>query len=387
VQIQDCGHDAIQIAPLASTTAANNTIKNSQIIRAGWQSIELNAGSSTAQILDTNIINDYVKDGNIIRVSNGAGSINISNSGGTTCNVDRTKVQGTTVEFTNPPSNVLDTAATGNFEGIQAQDNTCHTSYVGNTIENSNYESFVMGGTGGVETGNTCISGGLLGAGAGCYMFSFGNASQTVGELVVSGNSATNLSAIEVGYLFAVQDEAATGTNTYQDIIFANNVGDGGTAGALVGFRWFRNASDALTLFNVKASNLTLTNAATPVQLTYGSGGSTSGAVLLDNGSFDPSPIYASGCSTGTPTISGSFHNFLLTIGTTPATTCTLTMPRAPTGWWANCSDITSKTNGGYLTQQISNTTTQVVIGGYNTSGSATAWNASDVIQCQAGQY
>jgi hypothetical protein len=62
-------------------------------------------------------------------------------------------------------------------------------------------------------------------------------------------------------------------------------------------------------------------------------------------------------------------------------------MPRAPTGWWANCSDITSKTNGGYLTQQISNTTTQVVIGGYNTSGSATAWNASDVIQCQAGQY
>ena len=161
-----------------------------------------------------------------------------------------------------------------------------------------------------------------------------------------------------------------------------------GTGGFTAALRYFNSAhsGNSVTLNNVGFHNpcITLVNGGTPVALTYAS--STTGAVTLDDGPADPSPVYASGCSTGTPTITGSFHDFQLAIGATPATTCTLTMPRAATAWGIQGADVTLKTNGGFNTQQISGTTTSVVLGGYNTSGSATAWNASDVLQLHANQ-
>jgi hypothetical protein len=74
---------------------------------------------------------------------------------------------------------------------------------------------------------------------------------------------------------------------------------------------------------------------------------------------------------------------FEINVGTGgTASTCAFTMPAATTGWACQANDVTNPTTGGgYNVKQTSAiSTTAVTLTGYNTSASATAWTASDIL-------
>jgi hypothetical protein len=50
-----------------------------------------------------------------------------------------------------------------------------------------------------------------------------------------------------------------------------------------------------------------------------------------------------------------------------------------------HCDDLTNPTTGGgFIVKQTGFSATSATITGYNTSGSATAWTASDILHCMA---
>jgi hypothetical protein len=262
-QFVDCAQNGVQVSTSGTITVGGVTIKDSQILRSGHNAIEINNPSATALITNTSVLHNYVKDGNINHVG-GAGSINVSNSGGTNCGTDKTLIQGNRVEFTTPPSNVLDTAAAGDYEGIQSQDNTCHTKEDNNIVFQSYYEGFVMGGLGGEMTNDTCDACGLLGAGAGAFMYSYSGAAGTVGDIVMANLTATNSTSSALGYCVSVQDNNTSlgGQQvTYQNI----NVGPvtcserPGGGSYNIGARFTHSGgTDDLTLSNVVFHNVTV---------------------------------------------------------------------------------------------------------------------------------
>jgi hypothetical protein len=72
------------------------------------------------------------------------------------------------------------------------------------------------------------------------------------------------------------------------------------------------------------------------------------------------------------------------------ASTAVLTLAEAPTGWNCSAFDITNPTTGGgYNVKQTasSNFPATVTLTGYNTSGSATAWTASDILRVKCSAY
>jgi len=99
------------------------------------------------------------------------------------------------------------------------------------------------------------------------------------------------------------------------------------------------------------------------------------GALVFSN----TPPTISSGFGTG-PTITAlNTVGFSVKVGTSPGTTGTISLPAAPNGWILTGWNITSA--GTLYIQQTAYTTTSATITSLaNSSGSATAFNANDVI-------
>lgn len=100
----------------------------------------------------------------------------------------------------------------------------------------------------------------------------------------------------------------------------------------------------------------------------------------------DVAPAIASGFGTS-PSISAptSTAAFRITIGSSPGSTGTITLPTATTGWNCFASDLT--TPGTNATKQTGGSTTTAVLTNYNTTtGIAANWTAADalIVNCVA---
>lgn len=78
---------------------------------------------------------------------------------------------------------------------------------------------------------------------------------------------------------------------------------------------------------------------------------------------------------------------FTINIGTGGvASTGTITLPTATTGWWVSCFDVT--TPASFVTNQTGGSTTTATVTNYSrTTGLAIAWTASDILRCHAEAY
>ena len=97
--------------------------------------------------------------------------------------------------------------------------------------------------------------------------------------------------------------------------------------------------------------------------------------------------------SSGAPTISSGFGAsaaivgtgtaaFMVKVGTKPAASGTIVLPRATNGWNCFAFDVTSPMlGGGYSVKQTADSTTSVTLAGYDASGSPRNWAANDMLR------
>ena len=90
-------------------------------------------------------------------------------------------------------------------------------------------------------------------------------------------------------------------------------------------------------------------------------------------------PTISAGFGTGGTVTGANTVGFKVTVGTTPGTTGTLTFPAAPNGWIVTGWNITSASTL-YIQQSAYTTTSATITSLANNSGSATAFNAGDVL-------
>jgi hypothetical protein len=123
---------------------------------------------------------------------------------------------------------------------------------------------------------------------------------------------------------------------------------------------------------NPAIATLTLSGTVTHANLKNG----TSGHVWF----FTTAPTISSGFGTSPSVVANNGTlAFTINVGTGgTASSGVITLPGASTGWVCFFSDQT--TPGANLTKQTANTTTSVSVTNYNTSGTATAWSANDVL-------
>lgn len=97
-------------------------------------------------------------------------------------------------------------------------------------------------------------------------------------------------------------------------------------------------------------------------------------------------PVIASGFGTSpTITANGSIAG-VITIGSAPGSTGTLTMPAAASGWACRASDVTTQSTSVAQTIETAYTTTSVTFTQYSDVMAATAWVAADkvIFNCSA---
>jgi hypothetical protein len=94
------------------------------------------------------------------------------------------------------------------------------------------------------------------------------------------------------------------------------------------------------------------------------------------------------GTSPSVPNSNGTVA-FTVNVGTGgTASSGTVGLPAATTGWVCSAFDFTSPTTGGgYYVKQTGGTTTTAILTGFNTAGVATAWTASDVLRVSCFAY
>ena len=107
------------------------------------------------------------------------------------------------------------------------------------------------------------------------------------------------------------------------------------------------------------------------------------GGVIADSGTAPT--VSGFGTSPSVPNANGTVA-FTINVGTGgTASTGTITLPTATTGWWVECHDVTTPTNG--ITKQTGGTTTTATLTNYDWAGVAVAWAASDILRCSARGY
>jgi hypothetical protein len=120
---------------------------------------------------------------------------------------------------------------------------------------------------------------------------------------------------------------------------------------------------------------------------TLGTGGSLNASALLIS---PTAPTISSGFGTSPsiPSNNGTAA-FTVNVGTGgSASSGVIGLPTATTGWICFAFDITNPTTGGgYYVKQTAGTTTTATLTGYNTSGAATAWTASDILRVSCHAY
>jgi hypothetical protein len=200
------------------------------------------------------------------------------------------------------------------------------------------------------------------------------NASPSTGTLQGTNGSGTNITGAQLTLVGGL----ATGNAASGDVVIqTGTVGSSGTT-----------TESATTALDVKASTQTVIvskalNVGSPAGGGEGTGTTNQASDLYLNGVKTLSataPTISSGFGTG-DVISNTngAAAWTDTVGTSPGTTATFTMPAASTGWVCGAFD---QTHGTIIVRQITGTTTSVGFGGFSsTTGAASAPPASDVIQ------
>lgn len=100
--------------------------------------------------------------------------------------------------------------------------------------------------------------------------------------------------------------------------------------------------------------------------------------------------IAAAGCGGAAASIAANNGTaaFSVNVGTTPGTTCTITLPTSVNGWVCDAFDFTNPTTGGgYYVKETGGTTTTIVLTFFSTAGAATAPTASDVVRVKCSGF
>ena len=123
------------------------------------------------------------------------------------------------------------------------------------------------------------------------------------------------------------------------------------------------------------ATSVSITNGAVAGSLNVNGNTNIGGVLVFSN----IPPTVSAGFGTN-PTITASNTvGFSVKVGTSPGSTGTLTFPAAPNGWIITGWNITSASTL-YIQQSGYTTTTATITSLANNSGSATAFNANDVL-------
>lgn len=101
------------------------------------------------------------------------------------------------------------------------------------------------------------------------------------------------------------------------------------------------------------------------------------------------SPTISSGFGTSPSVVAGSVPlAFQINVGTGgSATSGVIGLPLAKNGWVCTGSDITTKSATVFVLKQTASSTTTATVGNFNTSGTAAAWVASDLLQVSCNPY
>jgi hypothetical protein len=115
-------------------------------------------------------------------------------------------------------------------------------------------------------------------------------------------------------------------------------------------------------------------------------GNFTASGYILTNllASVTTPTIAAAGCGGGAASIlvSNGTAAFKIGVGTTPGSSCTITMPAATTGWNCHAEDITTVSTLVFLQKQTGvESTTSVTFTNFSDVGAATAYVANDVLK------
>lgn len=134
-----------------------------------------------------------------------------------------------------------------------------------------------------------------------------------------------------------------------------------------------------------------------------GTGGAASKACTFDAATVNVGTSLQFGstphllCSATAPTISSGFGTspsivanngtcaFQVNVGTGgSATSGVIGLPAASNGWNLQCTDITTNSTTVFLTKQTASTTTTATVGNFSDVAVASAWTASDKLNCSA---
>jgi|HubBroStandDraft_6_1064221.scaffolds.fasta_scaffold00599_28 hypothetical protein len=108
--------------------------------------------------------------------------------------------------------------------------------------------------------------------------------------------------------------------------------------------------------------------------------------VLTNMADSNTAPTISSGFGS-TPSIASNNGSaaFTINVGTGgSATSGVIGLPAATNGWVVHCDDLTTQSATVFVTKQTASATNSATIGNFNTSGTAAAWAASDILHCTA---
>jgi len=191
-------------------------------------------------------------------------------------------------------------------------------------------------------------------------------AQNSLAEITANGTQATarsNISAAASGATIAITGNGGTTPNKFLAVgsgdLYINNSADSGHI-------------------------LTLTDAGT---LTVPADMQSAGFALTNLMNYTTIPTIASGFGTS-PSISNANGTaaFVLTVGSSPNDTGTITMPAAAHGWACDAQDESTVNSTVFMTREVGNSTTSVTFDQFNSSGVVQNWAAGDllVIKCTA---
>lgn len=242
----------------------------------------------------------------------------------------------------------------------------CTSSVSGNTLS--------ISCTGGGGSGTVSANNGAAGAVAN---YAAAGGSTTVGPDATLSDSGTTLSYTGTGGVSSGTFTSTVSTGTAPFTVASNTVVPNLNASSLAGKSFVNPGPIGST--TAASGSFTVLQFSTSLAPTS-SGHITDSSTAPTIGTCGTSPSVVA--SNGTAA-------FELNVGTGgTATTCSFTLPTAATGWLCDAVDVSSPTTGGgyHVKQTSAISPTSVTLTGYNTSGTATAWNASDLllVKCRA---
>ena len=223
---------------------------------------------------------------------------------------------------------------------------------------------------------NAITSSGTLSAGA----------TTLSGALAMGANAITGTAAITP----SANDGGALGSATlgYSDLFLATggviNAGNGNATITLLNGIQFGNAALS-SIGDLSVGGVVAETSGMAAQRVLASISISLGATILTDSATAPT-VSGFGTSPSVPNANGTAA-FTINVGTGgTASTGTINLPTAATGWVVQCQDVTNPAS--FITSQTGGTTTTATVTNYDrATGLAIAWTASDVLRCSARAY